>query len=121
MARSEIVVTEIARGGTAPIGATTANSTDDHYFVNTGREYLEIVSTDAGAQTVEIVVNPSYSADGLVVSNLSIAVPAGATRLAGPFRIQTFKQNASNHVYVNPSVSTTLTLRAWRLPAASNG
>ncbi len=118
MARSQIVVTPIIRAGATPITQTTADATNDHYFTNDGLTFLEIISTDAGAQTVEIVPNPSFTADGLTVASLSIAVPAGATRLAGPFKVTTFKQSAALDVYVNPSVSTTLKFRAWRLPAA---
>ena len=119
MARSLIVVTDIVRAGTAPIAATVANATDDHYFTgNDGNVFLEIISTDGSSQTVEIVPNPTLTADGLTVSNLTITIPANSTRFAGPFKVTTFKQNAALDVYVNPSVSTTLTFRAWRLPSS---
>lgn len=118
MARSAITVTDIARSGTAPISQTDADATNKHYFINSdGKVYLEIVSSDAGSQTVLVQPNPDLTADGLSVSALTITIPAGATRLAGPFRVNTFKQNASYHVYIDPSVSTTLKFRAWRLPA----
>jgi len=66
---------------------------------------------------VEIVPNPAlFVADGLTINNLSIAVSAGATRYAGPFRTSTYKQDSSNTLYLNPSVSTTLKFRAYRVP-----
>jgi hypothetical protein len=78
---------------------------------------LEIVSTDAGSQTVDIEPNPDFATrDGLTVSNLVIAVAAGATVYAGPFRTSTFKQDTDNTLYVDPSISTTLKFRAYRLP-----
>lgn len=118
MARVVIPVTDIDRDGVAAPSQVTADATNDHYFTgDDGKVFLEIVSTDGGPQTVEVVANPSFFADGLTVANLSIAVAAGATILAGPFRVTTFKQNATNDVYVNPSVSTTLKFRAYRLPA----
>lgn len=118
MARSQIVVTDIVRAGTAPITQTTADSTNKHYFINSdGLVFLEIVSTDAGSQTVTVEASPTFTADGLTVSGLVITVAAGATALAGPFKVSTFKQNSSYDVYVDPSVSTTLKFRAWRLPA----
>ena len=118
MARVVIPVTNIDRDGVAAPSQVTADATNDHYFAgNDNRVFLEIVSTDGGAQTVEIVANPSLTADGLTVGNLSIPVAAGATVLAGPFRVGTFKQDINNTVYVNPSVSTTLKFRAYRLPA----
>lgn len=117
MARSTIAVTSIVRSGTTPISATTSDSTNKHSFTNTADVYLEIVSSDAGSQTVTIKANPSYTSDGLVVSDLVITVAAGATKLAGPFKIYTFRQNSAGLTYVDPSVSTTLAIRAWRLPA----
>ncbi len=121
MARTLVPITEIVRSGATPPSATVADATNDHYFTgNDGRVYLEIVSTDAGAQTVTVKAAPTFSADGLTVGDLVISIPAGATRRAGPFRVSTFKQNASADVYFDPSVSTTLTFRAWRLPLPSS-
>lgn len=117
MPRVVIPVTEIDRDGVAQPSQVTADATNDHYFTaNDGNTFLEIISTDGSPRTVEILPNPSYTADGLTVNSLSIAVAAGATVYAGPFRISTFKQNATNDVYVDPAVSTTLKFRAYRLP-----
>lgn len=118
MPRVEIPVTEIDRDGSAQPALTNGNATDDHYVTGgaDGRTMLEIVSSDAGTQTVEIVPSPSITADGLTVSNLVISVAAGATVVAGPFRTNTFKQDTSGTLYVNPSVSNTLDFRAYRLP-----
>lgn len=117
MARSQITVTSISRSGTTPIVATTSDATNDHYFTgNDGKTFLEIVSSDAGSQSVEVVASPTYTADGLTVSNLTVTVAAGTTVLAGPFKVSTFRQNSTNDVYLNPSVSTNLKIRAWRLP-----
>lgn len=118
MPRVEIPVSEVARDGTAQPSLTNGDATNDHYVTGgaDGRTMLEIVSTDAGAQTVEVVPAPTFTADGLSVTNLSIAVAAGATVVAGPFRTSTFKQDSSNTLYVNPSVSNTLDFRAYRLP-----
>ena len=89
MARGQIPVTDIVRAGVTPAAQTDADATNDHYFIN---------------------------ADGLTVSALTITIPAGVTRVCGPFRVATFKQNASYHLYLDPSVSTTLKFRAYRLP-----
>jgi hypothetical protein len=119
LARSQIVVTDIVRSGTAPIAQTTADATNKHYFVNSDAlVFLEIVSSDGSSQTVTVEASPTFTADGLTVSGLVITVGAGATVLAGPFKVSTFKQDSSYHVYVDPSVSTTLKFRAWRLPTA---
>lgn len=117
MARSAIAVTDIVRAGVAPISQTTADASNNHYVAgNDGAVYLEIVSTDAGTQTVAIVANPDLVSDSLTVSNLTLSIAAGATKLCGPFKTKTFKQAADNdYMYVNPSVSTTLKFRAYRL------
>jgi hypothetical protein len=117
MPRVEIPVTVIARDGVTQVAVTNGDATNDHYVTGgaDGLTFLEIVSSDGGAQTVEVVPNPALTADGLTVDNLSIAVAAGATVVAGPFRTNTFKQNTTNDIYVNPSVSNTLDFRAYRL------
>lgn len=121
MPRVDIPVTEIDRDGVAQPALTNGDATNDHSVTGgaDGLTILEIVSTDAGAQTVEVVPNPAMTADGLTVNNLSIAVAAGTTVFAGPFRTNTFKQDASNTLYVNPSVSNTLDFRAWRIELPS--
>lgn len=121
MARSEITVTTIDRDGTDQPSLTDGDASNDHFITGgaDGLTILEIVSSDAGAQTVEIPPNPNLTADGLTVSNLSIAVGAGDTVLAGPFRTNTFKQDTDNTLYVNPSVSTTLKFRAYRITLPS--
>jgi len=120
MARSAIPVTDFVRAGVAQPAQTTADATNDHYVaVNAGNVVLEIISTDGGPQTVEIVSNPDLSVDGLVLGNLSVSVADGATVYAGPFKPRSYKQPSdSNRLYVNPSVSTTLKFRAYRMPAA---
>lgn len=121
MPRVQIVVTEIDRDGVAQPAVTNGDATNDHYITGgaDGLTIIQIVSTDAGAQTVEVPPNPSMTADGLTVNNLSIAVAAGATVLAGPFRTNTFKQDTSNTLWLNPSVSNTLDFRAYRISLPS--
>ena len=122
MARTAIPVTDILITGVTVPALTNGDATNDHSVANgaDGRTVIEVVSSDAGTQSVEIVANPSLTlSDGLTINNLSVSVAAGATLFIGPFRSQSFKQDASNTLYVNPSVSNTLDFRAWRVPAPS--
>jgi hypothetical protein len=122
MPRVQIPVTVIDTTGEAQPALTNGDATNDHYVTGgaDGRTLLEIVSTDGGAQTVEVVPSPTLVLpDGLTVNNLSIAVAAGVTVLAGPFRTSTYKQDTDNVLWVNPSVSSTLDFRAYRLPLPS--
>jgi len=123
MARSNIPVTEILLTGVTPPAQTTADAANDHYInasdLSDGTLFIEVVSSDAGSQTVDVVANPDLTLDGLTVSDLSVTVGAGVTKLIGPFRLRTFKQALdSNRIYINPSVSTTLKFRAYKLTPA---
>lgn len=121
MPRVQVTVTEIVRAGVAPPAQVDADATNDHYFTgNDGRVFLEIQNTDTVSRTVSVQPSPTFTADGLTVSPLVITVPNGVTRLAGPFRVSTFKQNASADVYFDPEVSTVLKFRAYRLPLPSS-
>lgn len=116
MARSQITVTDVPRSGVAPITQTTSDATNKHYFTGaTGREWIEVVSTDAGTQTVTVKISPTFTADGLTVSDLVISVAAGATKLFALPKVRTFSQNSTNDIYIDPSVSTNLKLRVYRL------
>ena len=119
MARSQIPITDIARAGVAPPAQITSDATNKHYLDSqSGNVFLEVISSDGGSQTVVIEANPDLSNDGLTIGNLTLTIPAGATRYFGPFRKLTFKQAADlDRMYVNPSVSTNLKFRAFRLVA----
>jgi hypothetical protein len=121
MPRVEIPVTTVDRDGVTQPALTNGDATNDHFITGgaDGLTLVEIVSSDAGAQTVEVPPNPSLTVDGLTVGNLSIAVAAGVTVVAGPFRTNTFKQDASNTLWLNPSVSNTLDFRAYRVTLPS--
>jgi len=114
MARIAIPVSTIIRGGLTPPSQTDADATNDHYIAsNDGRIFIEIVSSDASTQTVTVETPVTY--DSLAVEDLEISIPAGATRLSGPFPMNSFNQSDQS-IYLNPSVSTTLKFRAYKLP-----
>lgn len=104
---------------TTPPSQTNGDSTNGHYFTgNDALTYLEVVSSDAGSQTVSILYSPFYAPIATVAAQ-SESVPAGATRLLGPFSKGAFDQNSSADVYFNCSVSTNLKFRAYRAVKAS--
>lgn len=112
MARGTIPVTTITRAGVAPPSQTTANATDKHKIAaNDGRTIIEIVSSDAGSQTVAFEI-PTSLVDGQAVSPKTVTIPAGETRWAGPFPKAIYNQSGGE-LFVNPSVSTTLKFRAY--------
>lgn len=114
MPRSAIPVTALDRTGVAPPSQTNADATNKHTLANpNGRTLLEIVSSDAGAQTVTFDI-VTAAVDGVAVPAKSVAVPAGATRMVGPFP-KNFYNQTGDVVNVNPSVSTTLKFRAYSI------
>lgn len=94
---------------------TNGDATNDHYFTgNDGQMVIEVVSSDAGSQTVTIKRSPVFRA-GTPLTDEVVSVAAGATRFLGPFPKGEFDQNGSGDVYFDPSVSNTLDFRVWRL------
>lgn len=94
---------------------TNGDATNDHYFTgNRGKTVLEVVSTDAGSQTVTVKRSPTFRA-GMPLTDEVVTVAAGATRMIGPFSKAEFDQNAAGDVYFDPSVSNTLDFRAYEI------
>lgn len=112
MARVAIPVTSIDRDGVAPPAQTDADASNNMQFTNDGETFLEIVSSDAGAQSVEFLI--ATEVDELAVTPRTVAIPAGETRMVGPFTA-VYDQTGTKLVYVNPSVSTTLKFRAYSI------
>lgn len=112
MPRVDIPVTQLNRTGVAPPAQINGDLTNKHQFPNNGATIIEVVSSDAGAQTV--TVETPGSVDGLAVADQVISVPAGATRFIGPFPTTIYNQS-DGMLYVNPSVSTTLKFRVYSM------
>jgi hypothetical protein len=112
MARVSIPVTTIDRTGEAPPAQVNADSVNKNQLdANDGRTIIEIVSSDAGAQTVAFEI-PGSLVDGQAVTPKAITVPAGATRYIGPFPKAIYNQTGGE-LFLDPSVSTTLKFRAY--------
>lgn len=112
MPRIALPVTTIVRAGvTQPLQAM-ADLTNGHTFVNDGRTFLEIQSTDASPRTVTF--EAAFTQDDLPLEDLTVTIPAMGTKLFGPFSKTTFNQTG-NLVNVNPSVGTTLLFRTYKL------
>lgn len=114
MARVSIPVTAISRAGVAPPAQTNADSVNKNQIdSNDGLTFVEIISSDAAPQTVNFEIPEAI--DGQTVNPRSVAVAAGATVLAGPFPPATYNQPGGSQLFIDPSVSTTLKFRAYRV------
>jgi hypothetical protein len=121
MPRVEIPVTDLARSGVRVdnVTQTVADATNDMYIEsNDGRVFIEIENENAGSQTVEVEPNPVPGGqfDGLSIENLVLTIPASQTLMFGPFREYTFAQDSAGMMHLNPSISTDIKFRAFRLP-----
>lgn len=115
MARVQIPVTVVAKTGVSQPAQTNGDLSLGNYFLNDGTTIVEIVSSDAGSQSV--VFQTSKTVDGYALADQSVTMAAGATKYVGPFGTGTFNQTGGTQVYVDPSVSTTLKFRAYTLTA----
>jgi hypothetical protein len=115
-----LTATALASGtwSVAQPALTNGDATNDHYFTgNDGQVVLEVVSTDAGSQTVTIKRSPTLRA-GSPPSDEVVTVGISAILVLGPFATSEFNQNSSGDVYFDPSVSNTLDFRAYRVARA---
>ena len=117
-----LAATALAGGayGISQPALTNGDATNDHYLTgNDGDVILEVVSTDAGAQTVTLHYAARALGGGVTTTPEVYSVAAGATRILGPFPTALFNQNAAGDVYFDPSVSSTLDFRAYRVARAT--
>jgi hypothetical protein len=109
--------TNLAGGalGVAIPAQTNADATNKHYLgPNTGDVILEVVSSDASAQTVTIKAASADAAAGTGGDRVE-PIAAGATRILGPFEQTRHNQDHVNkQLYIDPSVSTNLKFRAYK-------
>lgn len=113
MPRTSIPITKSTDAGVAQPAQTNGDLTNLMYLpYNDGRVLLEVVSSDAGAQTV--TVETPGVVNGLAIADQVVSVAAGATKYLGPFPPAVYNQ-PDGTVNVNPSVNTTLKFRAYQI------
>jgi hypothetical protein len=105
-----LTVSDISRTGLAL--APAAPDVAGNLLPNTGKEFLALVNAGGVARTVSAAV--VRQVDGITPAAKSISVPAGATRLWGPFPAADYN-DASGQVLVTYDAITSLTVQAVRL------
>jgi len=87
MPRVEITPADLVRTGTG-IGAAgtevTGDATNQHMFLNNGREFL-LARNSSGATTRNVTLVPAQTVDGQAVAGIGIAVLLSSTKVIGPF------------------------------------
>jgi hypothetical protein len=109
-------VTSAAAGATivAPVAVDGANGNS---FVNTGREMIEITNGGGSSITVTIITNGTFNVSGVAyaVADVTVTIPAGASKVCGPFDKGLFNDVATGTVQMNFSSATSVTARVISL------
>jgi hypothetical protein len=117
MAEGTLTVADIAITGLNPAG-TLPTVTDGDKFINTGKEFLQVVNDSGGSINVTISSYPtnpqSTPPSGLTVGDQVVAVPAGQSKLIGPFPPSIYS-DTSNYAHVVCSAVTDILIKALRL------
>lgn len=109
MAATVLTVTDLSRAGVAV--APAAANADGHLLPNTGREFVLVENGDSGAHTVSATI--VRKVDDVTPAAKSISVPAGTSRLFGPFARDDYS-NAAGQVALAFDGVTNVTVQAFR-------
>lgn len=119
---TSLAVTNLASGslGVSQPSQTNSDSTNDMYLTgNDGMVMLEVYNAHASTQTVLFWLAPSVAAgQSLTSATQTLSIPTVSTRIAGPFPPALFNQNQAGDIHFDPSVSTDLKFRAYRVERA---
>lgn len=102
-----------ARTGLDFIGDSVLAETGGDTFPNTGRELVVLANGDDSDTTVTFVT--PVTVDGKAVANRAVVVPAGESRLCGPFQPGIYN-NAAGGVDITYSSATDLTVYVVKVP-----
>lgn len=117
LSRQKIVVTGLTPSfGACAGGGDVVDNSD-------GRTFLHVKNGSGGSITVTVAAQVASLVTGthgtLPVSNVAIAIPAGAERIIGPFAKQAYN-NASKQLAITYSGVTSLTIAAFFIEYPSN-
>ena len=110
MPRTDLTPQQIARTGLAPTFGS-ADGTNQNAFYNDGRTHLHV--KNGGGSSINVTIDTPNTVDGLAISNLVVAVPAGGERIIGPFPTNIYNQ-LDGKVYVDWSGVTSVTVACLR-------
>lgn len=108
-----LTATNLARTGIDPVPATAADAAGDEVLNAGGDVAFLVKNASASPITVTLQVRAS-GPDGTTVTNPTVSVPAGATRMVGPFPPGIYN-DANGRSKVTYSAVTSVTVLALRL------
>lgn len=106
MPRVSIPVAQATDTGVDIAGTVAAADAAGHEFTENGRRLLYVENSDTASHTVEVLV--SRTVEGLAVGPQVITVPAGGSRIAGPFGAN--YQQGDGNTYVDVPTITGMSL-----------
>lgn len=119
LARGTLTATDLTPSGST-VSLTQSNS-DGHKFSNSNKQF--IMATNAHTATVTMTIVTGGQVGGYDISDITVAVGAGASVLAGPFPTHIFNQPSGSDagkIYVNwdssvAAVSSSVTIGVYTL------
>ena len=107
-APTPITVQTIYLTGTTP--SYVAASSDNNYFTNDGKTYVNVRNSSAGIITSTFIT--PLTVNGLAVDDLNVQIPANSgTKIVGPFLATTFSPTGT--LYIQFSATSGLSLTAF--------
>lgn len=101
-----LAAVKVTRAGINTAGAAASVGGDE--FVNTGTELLFV--SNGGGAPINVTVVTQATVDGMAVPDKVVAIPAGESRLIGPFPKQWYNDGAGK-VQVTYSGVDTVTVK----------
>lgn len=117
MPRVEVAPTQTSRAGVAPPAEVTTDPANNHKWNNTGKEI--IIARNNGGTPKNIVFVIPGSVDEQALADRTIQIPAGATRVFGPFPTTTYNQNENSEpsmAYFDVEAASDIKVIIYRLP-----
>lgn len=105
--------TTVTRAGIDVVGVAAAAGGDS--FANTGKEFIEVKNGGAGAITVTLDVQTTL--DGMAITDPTVSIAAGATKIIGPFPTHIFN-DSNSRVNVTYSAVTSVTVKVLTINTA---
>lgn len=90
MARANVPLTQVVRGGVTPPAEITGDPVNNHQMVNDGKGLLLVRNSNSGSTARTISFHINGTVDGQAVSNRTVAIPHGESRWCGPFPVANY-------------------------------
>ncbi len=109
--------TVMARTGILVSGALPTSSASSDKFANNGKQYLLVRNGDSGTHVLTFT-SPA-TVDGLDVTDPTVSISAGQTKLIGPFKPSVFN-DSDGYVTVASDVITAQTVQVLQADTVLN-